>query len=278
MAESPAPAYLTMIPRELRAKILEYVLSPIGPRIVWCQIATQNKILRTMMYREQNGQSIKYRPVENQYSVSLVNKQLRHEAKQLIHCQSFEVAITQRSRVSGSNPVKWTATALWLPAFSGLDLGRVRDFTVFILPSVDVTYFWLCARSACVALCKERLLPDSPLRKLRIVFSKYLSTSESLSEYIPGDHCHLLSGTAHLNNFEGLLQIFADVAGLANQCDVHVPRWMNDYPESGRILDEWEGRLGARVIFGAIPETRLEHDDDDLSAQNDLFSSRCKFC
>jgi len=90
----------------------------------------------------------------------------------------------------------------------------------------------------CVALCKERLLPDSPLKKLRIVFSKYLSACDSLSEYLPGDFSDLLSPTITMDNFEGLLQIFAEVAGLALQCDVHMPRWMNDYPESRRILDE----------------------------------------
>lgn len=266
-----------MIPRELRAKILEYVLSPIGPRTIWCHIATQNKIFQDMMYREQNGISIKSRPVENQYSVSLVNKQFRNEAKHLMHCQSFEVAVIQRYEPFERNLEQWTATASWLPAFSGLDLSQVRDFTIFILLSMDLEYFWTCARSACAALCKERLLPDSPLKKLRIVFSKYLSACDSLSEYLPGDFSDLLSGTALLNNFEGLLRIFADVAGLAYQCDVHMPRWMNNYPGSRRILDEWEGRLGAHVIFGAIPETRLEYEDDELSAHNDVSALQWLF-
>jgi len=148
MAQSPAPAYLIMLPRELRAKILEYVLSPIGPRTTWCHIERQNKIFRDILYREQNGISIKSRPVENQYSVSLVNKQPRHEAKHLTHCQSFEVAVIQRHDPLGRNLEMWEPTASWLPAFSGLDLSQVRDFTIFILPSVDVGYFWLCARSA----------------------------------------------------------------------------------------------------------------------------------
>jgi len=220
MVQSPAPALLTTIPRELRVEILGYVLSPIGPRTIWCHIATQNQIFRDIMYREQNGISIKSRPVENQYSVSLVNKQLRHEAKHLMHYQSFEVAVIQRYDPLERNLEQWTATASWLPAFSGLDLSQVRDFTIFILPSMDLEYFWTCARSACAALCKERLLPDLPLRKLRIVLSKYLSACDSLSEYLPGDFSDLFSGTALSDNFEGLLRVFADVAGLANQCDV----------------------------------------------------------
>jgi len=277
MAQSPAPASLTMIPRELRAKILESVLSPMGPRTIWCHIATQNKIHRDIMYREQNGKLFKSKPVENQYSVSLVNKQLRHEAKYLMHCQSFEYAVIQRYNPLGGNLASWTATASWLPAFSGLDLSQVRHFTIFVLPSTDGAFFWTCARSACAALCKERLLPNSPLKKLRIVFSSYLSVCDSLSEYLPSNFCCRLSGTAVLDRFEGLLRIFAEVAGLANQCDIHMPRWIDHYPGSRRVLDEWEGRLGAHVIFGAIPETRLEYEDDDLSAQNDLSALQWLF-
>lgn len=270
MAQSPAPAYLTTLPRELRTKILEYVLSPMGPRTTWCHIATQNKIFRDMLYREQNGISIKSRPVENQYSVSLVNQQLRHEAKPIMHCQSFEVAVIQKYDALGRNLEEWRARASWLPAFPGLDLSQVRDFTIFILPSVDVRYFWYSARAACTALCKERLLPDSPLQKLRIVFSKYLAASDSLSEYLPGDFSDLLSAKTTMFHFEKLLEIFAEVAGLALRCDVHMPRWMKDYSESRRILDEWEGKLGAHVFFGAIPETRLEYEDADSLPQNNL--------
>jgi len=109
------------------------------------------------------------------------------------------------------------------------------------------------------------------------VFSKYLSACDSLSEYLSGDFPDIFSVTALLENFEGLLQIFAEVAGLALQCDVHMPLWINECLESRRILDEWEGRLGAHVIFGAIPETRLEYEDDELSAHNDVSALQWLF-
>jgi len=139
----------------------------------------------------------------------------------------------------------------WLPAYPGLDLSQVRDFTVRILPS-DWAYFWARALSASTTLCETRLLSDSPLKRLRIVLTDMVSSVvwTLLADWNFSEP-RLPRIVAALEDYEKTLNVFSPVAALALECDVHLPFWVEHHPEVGRVLENWQGKLGARIFFDA---------------------------
>ena len=95
-----------------------------------------------------------------------------------MHCQSFRVSIREASfkcnKVKPEFRMPDSAVdevnSSWLLVYPGLGLDQVRDFTLRTTTS-DWPDFWACANSAFAFLCSRRLLPDSPLKKFRIVLT-----------------------------------------------------------------------------------------------------------
>jgi len=285
MTQPTRKACLTTIPTELRAKILQYVLPEYTPTTAWDQCASDWKSYRITASKTKDGEWTKATPARNHHSILLVKKELTAEAKRLMHCQSFQTSIKEGSGTSDwivadlqSERRGIDVNAAWLLAYPGLDLSQVRDFTVRIVPS-DWPYFWARVHSASNKLCETRLLSDSPLKKFRIVLTDIVSSLgwAMLVDWIYSDS-RLLPVAGALEDYEKTLDIFCTIAALALECEVHLPLWAEHQPEIGRLLEKWQGKLGARVFFDAdapatleIPYSSGELDDDNDSAQLDSF-------
>lgn len=260
----------------MRAQILQYVLLEYTPTTTWDQWVSYTTCHRTTS-KAKDGRWNK--ATRNHHSILLVERQLTAEAKRLIHHQSIQVSIEE-----GSETLDWMiadlrfescgidVNASWLPAYPGLDLSQVRDFTVRIVPS-DWPYFW--AHFASTTLCETRLLSDSPLKKLRIVLTDMVSSLcwSALVNWKGSDFA-LRSIAAALEDYEKTLNTFSSVAALTLECEVHLPFWVEHHPESGRVLEKWQGKLGARLFFDACAPTTSEtsssseqSDDDDDSTE-----------
>ena len=262
MSSSAEKSTLTTLPSELRLKIFQYVLPELGPTTTWdhyTTVAAQYKQYRAVKFREKDRPWIMGRPRRNHYSILRVSKHINADIRHLMHCQSFQVSVREgpdameriladlRCQAAGI-----TDKTSWLPTFPGLDLGQVRDFTIYIVPS-DWPHFWRRASSACEDLCSHRLLQSSPLQKLSIVIAD-LNISVAWELLAAWSYSGYQQKPIHavFEHYESMLQTFAEVAALANQCEVHLPKWI-DYCQSGKrcLLEEWEGKIGARVFFDA---------------------------
>ena len=136
----------------------------------------------------------------------------------------------------------------WLPAYPGLDLSQVRDLTINITPS-NWPYYWARARSACVFSSNKRLLPSLPLKMFRIVLADTVGILgwDLLTQWNYSD-LRYSPRLATLEDLEKVIQIFVEVASLARQCELYLPRWIECDTEKERIFEEWEGRLKAKVF------------------------------
>lgn len=182
MTQPAEKACLTTIPTEVRAQILQYVLPEYTPTTTWDQWVSHTTCHRTTKSKVKDGRWNKATPTRNHHSILIVERQLIAETKRLIHHQSFQVSIEEGSETSDwmiadlrFESCRIDVNASWLPAYPGLDLSQVRDFTVRIVPS-DWPYFWARAHSASTTLCETRLLSDSPPKKLHIVLTEMVSS------------------------------------------------------------------------------------------------------
>lgn len=166
------------------------------------------------------------------------------------------------------------ADASWLPTYPGLDLSQVREFKVRIVPS-NWPYFWARALFASTILCETRLLSDSPLERLRTILTDTVgSVVWTLLADWNFSESRLPRIVAAMEDYEKTLNILSPVAALALECEVHLPFWVEHQPESGRILEKWKGKLGARIFFDAYapktsesPPSSGKTDDDDGLAE-----------
>jgi len=277
MAQPTRQVGFATIPAEVRAKILQYILPEYTPTTSWDQCVSQDENHRTTKSKAKDGRWEKATPAKNHHSILLVEKQLSAEAKRLIHRQSFQVSIQE-----GSETLDWMVADLrfescgidvnasWLPAYPGLDLSQIRDFTVRVVPS-NWPYFWARAHSAFTTLCETRLLPDSPLKRVRIVLTDMVG---SLCWTVLVDWRFSEFGlqriAAALEDYEKALDIFSSVAALALECEVHLPFWVEHHPESGRVLEKWQGKLGARIFFDPnVPATSETSSSSGKMDDND---------
>lgn len=281
MAQPSMKACLTTVPTEVRAKILQYVLPECTPATIWDQCASGSKYHQITKLKTKDGRWTWATPARNHYSILLVNKQLTAEVKRLINCQCFRVSIQE-----GSQTLDWTVASLqskrcgtdtntsWLPAYPGLDLSELRNFTVRIIPS-DSAYFWAWALSASTTLCETRLLPDSPPKRFCIVLTDMVSSVvwNLLADWnFSGPRLRRIA--AVLGDYEKTLDVFSPVAAAALECEVHLPSWVEHHPEVGRVLEKWQGKIRARIFFDAyapstseIPSSSGNVDDHDDTAK-----------
>lgn len=95
MAQAPNNAGLMSIPREVRVKILQYVLQGYSPATTWDQCASKYINRRIMGWKGEDETWIRTLPAPNHHSIFLVNRQLSAEAKRLMYCQSFQYSIQE---------------------------------------------------------------------------------------------------------------------------------------------------------------------------------------
>lgn len=156
-----------------------------------------------------------------------------------------------------------------------MDLSELRDFTVRIIP-YDSAYFWAWALSASTTLCETRLLSDSPLKRFCIVLTDLVSSVvwTLLADWnFSGPRLRRIA--AVLVDYEKTLDVFSPVAAAALECEVHLPSWVEHHPEVGRVLEKWQGKIGARIFFDAcapstseVPSSSGNLDDDDDFAKS----------
>ena len=262
------PTSLRTIPTELRAKILLYSLPNIGPTTTWCHYATRKgQPFRTYKLRPESITPESTHSQPNEYAITLVSKQIHAETQLLMHNQSFEVEIsethiepTDRQRqVYLRDPAEFETEIPWLPIFPGLDLGKVRDFTVQITPS-DRPDMWSSINHLTANMCSQKLLPDSPLRKFIIVLTDMVLfgwTQPWLQE-----RRHTVTPLkAALEDYVNALETFEEVGRLASVCEVYLPYWIENHPGKAHLLDMWEGSIGARVFYNPFPHPGLWLDN-----------------
>ena len=254
------PASFETIPTELRAKILLYCLPNIGPTTTWYHYATRKgRLFRTCKYRPKSVTSESTHSRPNEYAITLVNKQIHAETQFLMHCQSFKVEITEASieptgrqrQVYLRDPAECESDVPWLPIFPGLDLGKVRDFTVRIVPS-DRPDMWSCINHLTANMCGQKLLPDSPLQKFTIVLTDMVLFGWAQPWLRERRHT-VTPLRAALEDYVKALAVFEEVGRLAHVCQVYLPYWIANHPERARLLDNWEGSIGAHVFYNPFP-------------------------
>ena len=258
------PASLQTIPTELRAKILFYSLPNISPATTWCHYATRKgQLFRTYKLRPQaiTPESTRARP--NEYAITFVSKQIHAETQSLMHNQSFKVEISEfRIEPSGRprqvylrNPAEFEPEVPWLPIFPGLDLGKVRDFTVEVTPS-DRPDMWSCINHLTANMCSQKLLPDSPLRKFIIVLTDMVLFGWT-QPWLRERRRTVTPLKADLEDYMKALEVFEEVGRLANVCELYLPYWIENHREKARLLDKWEGSVGARIFYNPFPHPGL---------------------
>lgn len=255
------PASFQTIPTELRAKILLYSLPNIGPTTTWCHRATRKgQLFRTCKLRPKSITLESTRSRPNEYAITLVNNQIHAETQSLMHNQSFKVEILeyciepsgrQHGQVYLRDPADFEPEVPWLPIFPGLDLGKVRDFTVQIKPS-DRPDIWSCINHLTADMCGQKLLPDSPLQKFIIVLTDMVLFGWAQPWLRERRHT-VTPLKAALEDYVNALEVFEEVSHLAVVCEVYLPYWIENHPEKARLLDKWERSIGARIFYNPFP-------------------------
>ena len=285
------PASLQTIPTELRAKILLYSLPNIGPTTTWCHYAARRgQLFRTRKLRPKaiTPESTRSRP--NEYAITCVSKQIHAETQLLMHNQSFKVEILEtrieptgpQRQVHLPDPAELEPEVPWLPIFPGLDLGKVRDFTVQLTPS-DRPGMWSCTNHLTANMCTQKLLPDSPLQKFIVVLTDMVLFGWAQPRLQERRHT-VTPLKAALEDYVNALKVFEEAGRLANACEVYLPYWIENHPERACLLAKWEGSIEARIIYNPFPHpgwwiddtsaTRAERAMAEL-AQRSISSGLC---
>ena len=187
-------------------------------------------------------ESTRSRP--NEYAITCVSKQIHAETQLLMHNQSFKVELVEtrleptgpQRQVYLRDPAELEPEVPWLPIFPGLDLGKVRDFTIEITPS-DRPGMWPCINHWSANMCSQKLLPDSPLQKFIIVLTDMVLFGWTRPWLRERRHT-VTPLKAALEDYVDALKIFEEVGRLANVFEVYLPYWIENHPGKARLLDK----------------------------------------
>ena len=256
-----AMASLTKLPSEILDMILYYTLPNVSPQTKWCHCMDRGietfrsfKLQADCIIPESRAR------VKHEYAILRVNSRISTAAQRLLYCQSFQIEIREKAfeyltiakrRVTLPDPESLDMNTAWVNVFPGLDLGRVRDFTIEITPS-DRPNLWRCISALLRALAHHRLLPGSPLKKLIVILTD-MRLMDWQDPWLRDRRDKVHSFKANVEDYEQALQVLADVVLQANECEIFLPYWIEHHTQKARILDNWELGTGAKVSFNAFP-------------------------
>ena len=239
------------LPSELLSHIIEYVL-PLED-VIQVEIADWNRgwqcrDRRITLYARYCWQhpDIKLPLRQVRFDVRSVNRQLIKEATAVIHRRSVEVILSSETAWNDLFESMVTAEEIEChrlnPILPWLDFSQLHELIIKVEP-FDLVSFWPTMQTVGQLLIKDRLSHSLP--RLHLVFAEMQRTRTP-----PGGHYIDIKRTkAKFGDYESAINLFENAARNAPACRLYLPCWMEKHRHCRRLLDLWEGTLGAEVVF-----------------------------
>jgi len=254
------PALLGTLPIEIITTIIEQVLPKNVPNEFNIDLDSCFECVEALKMTAPHPDQQPRSQTEHRYAILYINKKIYPETLRILRARTFRIKIGQGNLLCMASTTEKIRERLftdevWGPVFPGLDLRELSELAIDIAP----TRFhsdWSHARNVLSALCEEQLFPRGPIKKLSIKVEDMKRSKMDPLWFFQKEFLDF-------EDYKNVLQPCERVVAAADQCEIHLPYWMERHEAKDRLIEEW-GKLGASIVFVPASFSCLSSEEEEL--------------